>query len=82
MQNESRKNPQQFSSPESDAAKAGGQQASPAAPGKTEPEDFIRMKAWIQQARSDADRARAIAEQTREDVKDIRWELEDPRLIK
>jgi hypothetical protein len=77
MQNENRTNPHEFTAPESGTAKAGESQASPAAPGKADPEDFVRMKAWIEQARSDADRARAIAEQTREDIKDIRWELDD-----
>lgn len=77
MQNENRKNPQEFTSPESGTARAGDSHASPAAPDKPAPEDFIQMKAWIEQARSDADRARTIAEQTREDIKDIRWELED-----
>ncbi|HWP84606.1 MAG TPA: hypothetical protein VNN17_05415 [Terriglobia bacterium] len=38
--------------------------------------DFLEMKRWVQQARGDAERARAIAEQTREDIKDLRWELE------
>ncbi|MBI2819896.1 MAG: hypothetical protein HYX73_07945 [Acidobacteria bacterium] len=76
MQNENRKNPQEFTSPESGTAKAGEQQTSPAASGQDAPEDFIRMKGWIQQARHDSERARAIAEQTREDIKDIQFELD------
>ena len=76
MQNENRNPLHNSTSPESSAAKAGEQQASPAAPGTGAPEDFIRMKGWLQQARMDGERARAIAEHTREDIKDIQFELD------
>lgn len=77
MQNENRQHPNDFTSPAAGTAEAGETQASPAAPGQGAPEDFRRMKEWIQQARLDADRARSIAEQTREDIKDIQFELDN-----
>ena len=76
MQNENRQNPHNFASPDPGAAKAGEQQASPAASGQGAPADFIRMREWVQQARMDSERARTIAEQTREDIKDIQFELD------
>jgi chromosome segregation ATPase len=35
------------------------------------------MKEWIQEARADAERARVHAEQTREDIKDLKFELQE-----
>jgi hypothetical protein len=77
MDNEKNKNPQESNSANSGSANAGETQTQRAASGATEPEDFLRMKNWVQQARSDAERARVLAEQTREDIKDIQWELAD-----
>jgi chaperonin cofactor prefoldin len=79
MQIEYFENPQESkpSQQESGSAKAGGSQGGPGGPGGDGADDFTRMKNWIQQVCADSERARVIAEQTREDLKDIRWELED-----
>jgi len=77
MQNENRQNPQDHNTLDSGTAKAGEFQASPAAPGQNAPQDFIRMKEWVVEASADAKRARVVAEQTREDLKDIQLALDD-----
>ena len=77
MENERSKNPQEFNSSKSGAAHTGDAHARQADSGSLEPEDFNRMKSWVQQARSDAERARVVAEQAQQDIKDIQWELDD-----
>src|SRR5690349_11877665 len=72
MQNEDRQypiNPQQSGAPKAGEQPA-GTASQPASP------EFVQMRGWIQQARDDAQRARSIAEQSREDIREIERELE------
>jgi hypothetical protein len=39
------------------------------------PEEYLRMKEWIRQAQSDAERARVHSEQARSDIEELRSEL-------
>jgi hypothetical protein len=77
MQNENRQYPKHVDPQHSGAASAGGQQAGAAAPTESAPQDFIQMKGWIQQAREEAHRARTLAEQSREDIREIERELDE-----
>ena len=76
MHSNDRENPQTMHSPTTGGAHTGEQPTTPTAPGKTPPEDYQRMKEWIQQARAEAERAQVQAEQAREDIKDLKFELQ------
>jgi chromosome segregation ATPase len=43
---------------------------------RAQPDDFVRMKDWIRQARSDSERALVHSEQTREHINELREELD------
>jgi F0F1-type ATP synthase membrane subunit b/b' len=68
MKNENRENPQQLSPEELKNRKPETGESSP-------PEEYLRMKEWIRQAQSDAERARVHSEQAHSDIAELRSEL-------
>jgi hypothetical protein len=70
MENNYRENNEQFSAEELKKRK-------PETPEPAPPEEYLRMKEWIRQAQSDAERARVHSEQARSDIEELRTEMQD-----
>ena len=77
MQNENRQNPQTFSAQEAGTVGTGEGKSNSPAPDQNQLQHVLQIRDWVQQARTEAERARVISEQTRENLKDLAYEVQD-----